>query len=113
MPASGKRVLVRVTVGVEAHTHEYIATAHEDQKFGFSLRDGSAAQAVAAVLAAPSLYLVGLHSHIGSQIFETAGFEVAAHRVVGLGGRDPRHARHRAGRDQPRRRPRNRLCRRR
>jgi diaminopimelate decarboxylase len=79
-----QRVLVRVTVGVEAHTHEFIATAHEDQKFGFSLRDGSAAQAVAAVLAAPSLELAGLHSHIGSQIFETAGFEVAAHRVVGL-----------------------------
>jgi diaminopimelate decarboxylase len=77
-------VLVRVTVGVEAHTHEYIATAHEDQKFGFSLRDGSALRAVADVLAAPSLSLVGLHSHIGSQIFETAGFEVAAHRVVAL-----------------------------
>ncbi len=79
-----QRVLVRVTVGVEAHTHEFIATAHEDQKFGFSLRDGSAARAVADVLAAPSLALAGLHSHIGSQIFETAGFEVAAHRVVGL-----------------------------
>ena len=77
-------VLVRVTVGVEAHTHEFIATAHEDQKFGFSLRDGAAAEAVAAVLAVPSLHLVGLHSHIGSQIFETAGFEVAAHRVVAL-----------------------------
>ncbi len=79
-----QRVLVRVTVGVEAHTHEFIATAHEDQKFGFSLRDGSAARAVAAVLAAPSLHLGGLHSHIGSQIFETAGFEVAAHRVISL-----------------------------
>jgi diaminopimelate decarboxylase len=77
-------VLVRVTVGVEAHTHEFIATAHEDQKFGFSLRDGVAERAVAAVLDAPSLHLAGLHSHIGSQIFETAGFEVAAHRVVGL-----------------------------
>ncbi len=77
-------VLVRVTVGVEAHTHEFIATAHEDQKFGFSLRDGSAMRAVEAVLAAPSLHLAGLHSHIGSQIFETAGFEVAAHRVVTL-----------------------------
>jgi diaminopimelate decarboxylase len=77
-------VLVRVTVGVEAHTHEFIATAHEDQKFGFSLRDGVADRAVAAVLDAPSLHLAGLHSHIGSQIFETAGFEVAAHRVVGL-----------------------------
>jgi diaminopimelate decarboxylase len=79
-----QRVLVRVTVGVEAHTHEFIATAHEDQKFGFSLRDGSAARAVEAVLNAPSLSLAGLHSHIGSQIFETSGFEVAAHRVVGL-----------------------------
>jgi diaminopimelate decarboxylase len=79
-----QRVLVRVTVGVEAHTHEFIATAHEDQKFGFSLRDGSALRAVEAVLAAPSLELAGLHSHIGSQIFETAGFEVAAHRVVTL-----------------------------
>jgi diaminopimelate decarboxylase len=77
-------VLVRVTVGVEAHTHEFIATAHEDQKFGFSLRDGAAEEAVAAVLAADSLQLAGLHSHIGSQIFDTAGFEVAAHRVVGL-----------------------------
>jgi diaminopimelate decarboxylase len=79
-----QRVLIRVTVGVEAHTHEFIATAHEDQKFGFSLRDGSAARAVAAVLTAPALQLAGLHSHIGSQIFETSGFEVAAHRVVGL-----------------------------
>jgi diaminopimelate decarboxylase len=79
-----QRVLVRVTVGVEAHTHEFIATAHEDQKFGFSLRDGSAARAVAAVLDAPGLELAGLHSHIGSQIFETSGFEVAAHRLVAL-----------------------------
>jgi diaminopimelate decarboxylase len=77
-------VLVRVTVGVEAHTHEYIATAHEDQKFGFSLRDGVAAEAVARVLAEGSLRFAGLHSHIGSQIFDTAGFEVAAHRIVEL-----------------------------
>jgi diaminopimelate decarboxylase len=77
-------VLVRVTVGVEAHTHEFIATAHEDQKFGFSLSGGQAEQAVAAVLATPALHLAGLHSHIGSQIFDTAGFEIAAHRVVGL-----------------------------
>jgi len=79
-----QRVLIRVTVGVEAHTHEFIATAHEDQKFGFSLRDGVAARAAATVIAADSLDLAGLHSHIGSQIFDTAGFEVAAHRVVGL-----------------------------
>jgi diaminopimelate decarboxylase len=77
-------VLVRVTVGVEAHTHEYIATAHEDQKFGFSLAGGHAEEAVRRILALPSLQLSGLHSHIGSQIFDTSGFEVAAHRVVEL-----------------------------
>jgi diaminopimelate decarboxylase len=77
-------VLVRVTVGVEAHTHEFIATAHEDQKFGFSLAAGDAAEAVRRVLKAEGLRLVGLHSHIGSQIFDTDGFEVAAHRVIGL-----------------------------
>jgi len=77
-------VMVRVTVGVEAHTHEFIATAHEDQKFGFSLASGGAAEAVRRVLAAPSLKLIGLHSHIGSQIFDADGFEVAARRVIGL-----------------------------
>ncbi|HEY3708670.1 MAG TPA: diaminopimelate decarboxylase, partial [Amycolatopsis sp.] len=77
-------VLVRVTVGVEAHTHEFIATAHEDQKFGFSLASGDAAEAVRRVLNAPSLKLTGLHSHIGSQIFDADGFELAARRVIGL-----------------------------
>jgi diaminopimelate decarboxylase len=77
-------VLVRVTVGVEAHTHEFIATAHEDQKFGFSLSEGSAADAVSRVLSHRSLQLAGVHSHIGSQIFDTSGFEVAAHRAVGF-----------------------------
>ena len=78
-------VMVRVTVGVEAHTHEYIATAHEDQKFGFSLAGGQAAEAVRRILGHPaSLSLLGLHSHIGSQIFDTSGFEVAARRVLGL-----------------------------
>jgi diaminopimelate decarboxylase len=78
------KVQIRVTVGVEAHTHEFIATAHEDQKFGFSLAGGAAAEAVRRVLMLPSLELVGLHSHIGSQIFDTDGFEVAASRLVGL-----------------------------
>jgi diaminopimelate decarboxylase len=80
-------VLVRVTVGVEAHTHEFIATAHEDQKFGLSLATGAAHEAVRRVQAMAGLRLVGLHSHIGSQIFDAAGFEVAAHRLVGLAAR--------------------------
>lgn len=75
-------VMVRTKVGVEAHTHEYIATAHEDQKFGLSLE--ATAKAVRGILAADVLELRGLHSHIGSQIFDTTGFEVAARRVVEL-----------------------------
>lgn len=75
-------VVVRVTAGVEAHTHEFIATAHEDQKFGLSLSSGVARAAVLAVVDQPSLHLHGIHSHIGSQIFDTSGFEVAAARVV-------------------------------
>ncbi|XVV11758.1 diaminopimelate decarboxylase [Actinoplanes sp. CA-131856] len=77
-------VLVRVTVGVEAHTHEFIATAHEDQKFGFSLAGGAALQAALKILDEDKLELRGLHSHIGSQIFDTSGFEVAARRVLDL-----------------------------
>jgi diaminopimelate decarboxylase len=77
-------VMVRVTAGVEAHTHEYIATAHEDQKFGFSISSGDAIEAVRRVQDAPGLELLGLHSHIGSQIFDTSGFEVAARRVLTL-----------------------------
>jgi diaminopimelate decarboxylase len=84
--AAGKRpaVLVRVTVGVEAHTHEFIATAHEDQKFGFSLAGGAAFAAAVQILDEGVLDLRGLHSHIGSQIFDTSGFEVAARRVLEL-----------------------------
>jgi len=81
------RVMVRVTAGVEAHTHEYIATAHEDQKFGFSITSGDAFGAVKRVQDAPGLRLLGLHSHIGSQIFDTSGFEVAARRVLALHAR--------------------------
>jgi diaminopimelate decarboxylase len=78
------RILVRVTTGVEAAAHEYVATAHDDQKFGFSLASGAADEAVRRVLASPGLDFAGLHSHIGSQIYDTAGFEVAAHRVIEL-----------------------------
>ncbi|WP_028655623.1 diaminopimelate decarboxylase [Nocardioides sp. J54] len=77
-------VMVRVTAGVEAHTHEFIATAHEDQKFGFSISSGAALEAVQMVLAHDSLDLRGLHSHIGSQIFDTSGWEVAGRRVLAL-----------------------------
>jgi diaminopimelate decarboxylase len=77
-------VLVRATVGVEAHTHEFIATAHEDQKFGFSLADGDAFEACRRVIEHAALDLVGVHSHIGSQIFDTSGFEISARRTVGL-----------------------------
>ncbi|MBI1352289.1 MAG: diaminopimelate decarboxylase [Actinomycetales bacterium] len=80
-------VLVRVTVGVEAHTHEFIATAHEDQKFGLSVTSGAADEAVRRVAKLPSLDFRGLHSHIGSQIFDASGFEVAAARVVSVAQR--------------------------
>ena len=81
------RVMVRVTAGVEAHTHEYIATAHEDQKFGFSITSGDAFEAVRRAHEAPGIDLLGLHSHIGSQIFDSSGFEVAARRVLALHAR--------------------------
>lgn len=84
---STQRVMIRVTAGVEAHTHEFIATAHEDQKFGFSIATGAAFEAARAVTSAPGLALSGLHSHIGSQIFDTSGWEVAARRVLGLHAR--------------------------
>lgn len=82
----GKRpkVLIRVTLGVEAHTHEFIATAHDDQKFGLSRSSGAALEAARRVVELKQLDLVGLHSHLGSQIFDTEAFEVAAHRVVEL-----------------------------
>ncbi|CCI55058.1 diaminopimelate decarboxylase [Nostocoides jenkinsii] len=78
-------VMLRVTVGVEAHTHEFIATGHEDQKFGFSLGGEVAFNAAREILAHPAeLHFLGLHSHIGSQIFDTSGFDMAAQRLVKL-----------------------------
>ncbi|HAM45141.1 MAG TPA: diaminopimelate decarboxylase [Propionibacteriaceae bacterium] len=78
------KVMVRVTTGVEAHTHEYIATAHEDQKFGFSIASGQALVGLFRCHHSPRLELLGVHSHIGSQIFDTHGFEVAARRTLKL-----------------------------
>ena len=72
-------VQLRVNTGVHAHTHEYLATAREDQKFGITLADTPAA--VAAIRSHASLSFLGLHSHIGSQIFESEGFAEAAHRL--------------------------------
>jgi len=77
-----QKVLLRLTPGVEAHTHESISTAHEDVKFGFSIASGAAWKAVEEVEAAPHLRLAGIHSHIGSQIFIADGFEVAATRLI-------------------------------
>ena len=72
------RVLVRVTPGVEAHTHEFVRTGQEDSKFGFSVSSGAAAEAVAALELLPGVELVGVHAHIGSQVFEASSFEQAA-----------------------------------
>ncbi|MBO1750868.1 diaminopimelate decarboxylase [Actinotalea sp. BY-33] len=77
-------VMVRVTTGVHAGGHEYISTAHEDQKFGLSIAGGQAERALHAVLQHPELELVGIHSHIGSQILDPAGFEEAARRILEL-----------------------------
>ena len=78
------RVMVRVNPGVEAHTHKYIATAHEDQKFGFSIANGQAMVALVRCFYSPHLELLGVHNHIGSQIFDTSGFEVAVRRTMKL-----------------------------
>ncbi|MEW4370353.1 diaminopimelate decarboxylase [Paenibacillus kandeliae] len=75
-------ILLRVTPGVEAHTHEFISTGQEDSKFGFDIGNGSAEEAVKHAHQLPHVELLGLHSHIGSQIFEVDGFEVAAQRVA-------------------------------
>ncbi|MDR7082986.1 diaminopimelate decarboxylase [Arthrobacter ginsengisoli] len=84
------RVMLRLTPGVHAHTHEFIATAHEDQKFGLSMAGDStdqaglsaAEEAVAAASGHESIELLGLHCHIGSQIFEPDGFALAAERLL-------------------------------
>lgn len=70
-------VWIRVTPGIEAHTHTHVRTGGEDSKFGFGLAGGAAAEAVERIQRTPRLTLVGLHMHIGSQIFETAPFEQA------------------------------------
>lgn len=77
-----QRVMVRVISGVHAETHDFLATAHEDQKFGFPLAEAEVA--VARIREIPGLEFAGLHCHIGSQIFGVAGFRESASRVLEL-----------------------------
>jgi len=79
----GKRVnvLLRITPGVEAHTHDYISTGQQDSKFGFDLGNGTAFQAIEMAISLPNLQVLGVHSHIGSQIFEVEGFRMAVEKV--------------------------------
>ena len=83
-PEETGKVMVRLTTGVHAGGHEFISTGHEDQKFGLSVLGGAARQAIDAIIAAPELELHGLHSHIGSQIMDLAGFREAARVVLTL-----------------------------
>ncbi|MFK2824262.1 diaminopimelate decarboxylase [Bacillus sp. B190/17] len=75
-------ILLRVTPGIEAHTHDYILTGQEDSKFGFDLNNGQAEEALKKALEMKRVKLLGLHCHIGSQIFETTGFTLAADKVI-------------------------------
>ncbi|WP_413487956.1 diaminopimelate decarboxylase [Carnobacterium divergens] len=76
------KILIRVTPGVEAHTHDYISTGQEDSKFGFDLMNGQAEQAVIEAMNLSNIELIGLHSHIGSQIFESDGFLMAIDKLL-------------------------------
>ncbi len=78
------RIHLRITPGVHAHTHEYIATGQDDSKFGFNLANGDAARAVAHALGSPAVQLVGLHCHIGSNVFAVDGFARAAELMAGF-----------------------------
>ena len=102
-------VMVRVTAGVEAHTHEYIATAHEDQKFGFSITNGDAWRAVQMVLEAEGLNLLGLHSHIGSPDLRLLRLRGRGTAGAGAAPAGQRGARRHAARARPRRRLRHRV----
>ncbi|WP_078596988.1 diaminopimelate decarboxylase [Evansella clarkii] len=78
------KVLIRITPGVEAHTHEYISTGQEDSKFGFDIQSGQADKAIKMIQSHSFVELEGVHSHIGSQIFETEGFVSAIHEIYKL-----------------------------
>lgn len=76
------RILLRVTPGIEAHTHDYITTGQADSKFGFDLMNGQADQAFQSVKDHSSIHLLGMHCHIGSQIFDTVAFSLAAKKLM-------------------------------
>ncbi len=75
-------VLLRITPGVEAHTHDYISTGQQDSKFGFDLGNGAAYEGIKQAMQLPHLNVLGVHSHIGSQIFEVEGFRMAVDKVA-------------------------------
>ncbi|MFP7467194.1 diaminopimelate decarboxylase [Weissella cibaria] len=77
-------ILLRITPGVEAHTHDYISTGQTDSKFGFDVNSGQAEAALQQALADPNLNVLGVHAHIGSQIFDVTGFQMAAAKLVDL-----------------------------
>lgn len=77
-----QQVLVRVNPGVEAHTHKFIQTAKVDSKFGFSIQDGTALEFIKVLTKMSNLKLVGLHCHIGSQIFEKLSFVLAVEKMT-------------------------------
>jgi diaminopimelate decarboxylase len=79
-----QRILIRVTPGVAASVHPKVATGVEDQKFGFSLSSGAAAEAIQRVLTHTELELVGLHCHLGSQLTDLTAYETAARKLIGL-----------------------------
>jgi diaminopimelate decarboxylase len=83
---SPQRVLIRVTPGIKPSTHDYVQTGQLDSKFGFGLEDGLAARAIERVLASDRLELVGLHAHIGSQIFELEPYRLAIQAIGDLAG---------------------------
>ena len=75
-------VMLRITPGISAHTHEYDQTGQVDSKFGFDLKSGQANKALQEVLKNQRMHMLGIHAHIGSQIFELNGFEMAAAKLV-------------------------------
>lgn len=75
-------VMLRITPGISAHTHEYDQTGQVDSKFGFDLKSGQADKALQEVLKNKRMHMLGIHAHIGSQIFELNGFEMAAAKLV-------------------------------